>query len=111
MKMFRRNYKRSHSRRLLGLSLALAGLMIPVVLPLAGTTVVASVTQPDPGSLPSRSRQENPLSFNKWTSNGPDTSIDLLAIDPSNPNTVYAVDNGVLKSTNVRETWSGIKTV
>src|SRR5438876_5515578 len=108
MNMLRFNYQRKHTRRLLGLIAALVGLMIGIALPLDSNTVAASSSQPGSSLIAAASSQNNTLSFNRWSSNGPDSSIDLLAIDPGNPNTVYAGGNGLFKSIDGGATWGTI---
>ena len=50
-----------------------------------------------------------PGTLNAWRSNGPDEEIRSLAIDPSNPNIIYAGSrSGVFKSTDGGATWSNI---
>src|SRR5207244_13132455 len=93
---------------LLGLIAALAGLMIVIALPLDSNTVAGSSGQGGSSLIAAASSQNNPLSFNRWSSNGPDSSIELLAIDPSNPNTVYAGGNGLFKSIDGAATWGRI---
>jgi len=46
---------------------------------------------------------------NVWTTSGPLRSIGALAVDPQNPNTLYAGDavtGGVFKSTDGAKTWT-----
>src|SRR5437773_5606025 len=97
----------NHARQLCGPALALAGLVVGIALPLASITA-ASAKQSDFGLVSSASSQENPLSLNRWSSNGPDGGPVLaLAIDRSNPATMYAgTPTGVFKSTNGGESWS-----
>src|SRR5947209_2450605 len=97
----------NHARQLCGLALALAGLVVGITLPLASITA-ASAKQSDSGLISSASSQENPLSLNRWSSNGPDGGEVLsLAIDPSNSATIYAgTAVGLFKSTNGGATWS-----
>jgi photosystem II stability/assembly factor-like uncharacterized protein len=100
--------QRKHARQLCGLALALVGLMIGIAVHLASTTVAASTRQPGSGLVSSAHGQENPLSLNGWSSNGPDGGPVLaLAIDRSNPATVYAgTPTGVFKSTDGGGSWS-----
>src|SRR5205809_4873983 len=84
---------------------SLAALGMIVGLSLTHTKVAAS---PGPDSNPTFSGQDNSQSLNKWSSNGPDGGEVLsLAIDPSNPATIYAgTAVGLFKSTNGGATWS-----
>src|SRR2546426_2326970 len=86
----------------------LAGLSLALVLGSVSTNVAASGEDSDSGTISSTRSQENPLSLNKWSSNGPDGGQVLsLAIDRSNPATIYAATaSGVFKSTNGGESWS-----
>ncbi len=47
---------------------------------------------------------------NRWTTNGPPGgSVTALALDPSNPGTLYAAnENGIFKSTNRRGSWTSL---
>src|SRR5437660_6796482 len=109
--------QRNHTRQLCGLALALVSLVIGIAVPLASTTVVGSVKQSDSGSISSVHGQENPLSLNRWSSNGPEGATVLcLAIDPSRPAAIYAgtagyggdylTNGGLFKSTDGGEGWS-----
>src|SRR5712664_1614903 len=98
----------NHARHHVGLILGLVGLVIGIALPLASANVAASAEPADVGPISSAHDQENPPSFNRWTSNGPEGgSVTALAIDPSNPAIIYAgAGGGVFKSTNGGESWS-----
>ena len=104
--MFRFNSQINHARLLCGLALALVGLVVGIAIPLASITA-ASAKQSDSGLISSGSSQENPLSLNRWSSNGPDGGEVLsLAIDPSNSATIYAgTAAGVFKSTDAGGSW------
>jgi hypothetical protein len=76
---------RKHFGRLVGLILALIGLPWPTV------------------------GQNNPLTNPTWSSSGPGVPTYSLAIDPSNPNTVYAGGAGnILKSNDGGTTWQSL---
>src|SRR5437879_2574845 len=96
----------NHARQLCGLALALVGLVVGIALPLAITA--ASAKQSDFGLVSSASSQENPLSLNRWSSNGPEGGTALsLAIDRSDPAKIFAATGGgVFKSTDGGESWS-----
>ena len=50
---------------------------------------------------------DSPRPVNVWTSNGPEGGGSALAIDPNNPNTLYAGSgSGVFRSTNGGGSWS-----
>ena len=104
--MFCFNSQINHARLLCGLALALVGLVVGIAIPLASITA-ASAKQSDSGLISSGSSQENPLSLNRWSSNGPDGGEVLsLAIDPSNSATIYAgTAAGVFKSTDAGGSW------
>src|SRR6266581_2865911 len=101
----------NHARQLCGLALALAGLVVGIALPLA-SIATASAKQSDFGLVSSASSQENPLSLNRWSSNGPEGGTAVsLAIDRSDPATIYvATGSGVFKSTDGGESWSSTLT-
>src|SRR2546430_15531626 len=88
----------NHGRRLCGLALALVGLGIGIVLPMPSNSA-ASAKQWDSRWISSTPAEQDPLSLDIWSSNGPDGGSDLaLAIDPTNPTTVYAgTQGGVFK--------------
>src|SRR2546426_7667567 len=98
----------NHVPHYVGLILGLVGLVIGMAVPLASTNLAASVEQSDAGPISSAHDQENPLSFNRWSSNGPEGgSVAALAIDSSNPAIIYAgAGGGVFKSTNGGGSWS-----
>src|SRR2546427_2461902 len=100
--------QRNNTRQLCSLVLALVGLVIGMAVPLTSTNLAASIGQSDSGSISSARAEENPLSLNRWSSNGPDGGAVLsLAIDQSNPATIYAgTATGVFKSTNGAGSWS-----
>ena len=107
--MLRLNRQRNPARQLCGLALAVVALVIGIALPLASTTVGASVKQSSSGSISSAHAQQNPLSLNSWSSNGPEgADILALAIDPSNPATIYAGTQGreIFKSTDSGGSWA-----
>jgi hypothetical protein len=56
-------------------------------------------------SSPVRKDHQSPAGINAWTSNGPSTDVHSLAIDPSNPTTVYAGSVGVWKTINCGGNW------
>src|SRR2546425_9658706 len=90
------------------LRLALVVLVIATALLLIVSANASLRTQLGSGLLSSAQNQENPQSLNRWSSNGPDGGEVLsLAIDPSNPATIYAgTAVGLFKSTNGGATWS-----
>src|SRR5437667_4050950 len=94
--------------RAVALIVALIGLMSWIALRLASTTMTASVKHSTFGSISSAPAQENPMTLNRWSSNGPDGGQVLsLAIDRSNSATIYAgAGGGVFKSTNGGESWT-----
>jgi photosystem II stability/assembly factor-like uncharacterized protein len=100
--------QRHHARHCVGLLLTLTVLVIAVARPLASSTATVSHKQSNSNFTPSASSQENLPSLNRWSSNGPDGgSVTSLAIDRSNPATIYAgAGGGVFKSTNSGESWS-----
>src|SRR5205823_2366422 len=97
----------NHGRRLCGLALALVGLGIGIALAMASNSA-ASAKQWDSRWISSTPAEQDPQSLNRWSSNGPDGGSVLgLAIDPTNPTTVYAgTQGGVFKSTDGGENWS-----
>ena len=103
------NNIQNHAGLRLGLILALVGLVIGIALLLASTNVGVSAKQSGFASISSASSQENPLSLNRWSSNGPDRAfIRSLAIDPLNPATIYAgtQGRGIFKSTDSGGSWA-----
>jgi photosystem II stability/assembly factor-like uncharacterized protein len=102
--------QRNNARNVGRLALALFGLVIGFAVPLASTTGQASVQRLSPASTSNSYNQENPLSLNRWSSNGPEGGpVSALAIDPDNTATIYAGTNsGVFKSTNGGESWSSL---
>ena len=119
----------NHSPQFVGLILTLASLMSAAILLLGPARLVSALTvapswnftgnlntndghpavrQSSFGFVSSSSTHENPLSLNRWSSNGPEGGIVLsLAIDRSNTATIYAgTPTGVFKSTNGGESWS-----
>src|SRR5262245_46079105 len=88
----------NRKRHTVSLLLAMIGLTGWFTLPvLAGLSSTANTT-----------RQMTPPVANAWTSNGPEgASITSLAIDPGNPNTLYAGSDAgqVFKSTNGGASW------
>src|SRR5947209_18559273 len=101
--------QRNHARHLVGLILTLAGLIGWITLALASTNVAASVKHSYSASTSTAFNQENLLSLNRWSSNGPDgANVLSLAVDRSNPAIIYAgTTNGVFKSTDGGESWTG----
>src|SRR5437870_1316918 len=98
----------NHPRRLCGLALALVGLVIGIALPMPSNSA-ASAKQSDSGSIRSVRAQENPMTLNRWSCNGPEGAlIRSLAIDRSNPATIYAgtESQGIFKSTDNGGSWS-----
>src|SRR3989442_4057915 len=100
--------QRNHLRHDAVLVLAIVGLIGGITPRLASTTV-ASTEQLDSGTISSGLAQENALSLNRWSGNGPyGAFIRSLAIDPLNPATIYAgtESQGIFKSTDNGGSWS-----
>jgi hypothetical protein len=109
--------QRNHARHLVGLALALAGVMSPLGLTgySAGSSVLSASTITAARSTQGRTKasssafaQNSPQSLNTWSSNGPEGGAILsLAIDPINTAIIYAGTRvGVYKSSNGGASWS-----
>jgi photosystem II stability/assembly factor-like uncharacterized protein len=97
------NYGRHH----VGLILALGG-AIGIALVFVTASVVASSTESNLALITDVSNSDSNQNLNSWSTNGPEGGEILsLAIDPSNPATVYAgTAIGLFKSTNGGASWS-----
>src|SRR5438105_12901485 len=90
-------------------------LLVLVILTIIATVGLVDVrvmaaSPSESGSTSTPGSGHNPLSSNRWTSNGPDGGqVISLAVDPTNSATIYAVAaTGIFKSTNRGESWIGI---
>lgn len=109
---------KARAKHLVGLALALLGLTNWIILSGSAFAYKANTaTQPGQSgsgvdSTTSASGRIAPLSLNAWSSNGPEAEVLSLAMDPTNPATIYAgtYGSGVFKSTNRGASWSAVNT-
>ena len=83
----------------------LVNLMSAILLPPGCMSATGSSDHSKSGSI--SFAKDQPLSLHRWSTNGPDGgAVVSLAVDQSNPATIYAATaNGVFKSTNRGESW------